>query len=350
MGTGWFATREDIRSALDASEAARSDAQLDRALDAALRAVVGLCHREFVPTLATKVFDWPSGQTPRSWRLWLNQHDLIAPTLITSAGVTIPATDYYLEPANSGPPYTHVETRLDRPSAWTSGDTHQHAIAITGWWGYTDDQVAAGVLAGGIDATTTAVTVTDSSVVGVGHLLTVGAERMTVTGKSLANTGQTLQTPVDNKPSGQSLSVSDGSVFHEGETITLDSERMAIRDIAGNTLIVKRAQDGSTIAAHTGSTIYAPRLLTVTRAAAGTTATTASSGAAMTRWAPPALVHTLAVAEAQNWLLQEQAGYLRTTGGGSGSSGGKEATLDALKDLREQCYTAHGRQVRMRAV
>lgn len=351
MGTpAWFATREDIRSALDASEAARTDAQLDRALDAASRAVVGLCHRAFVPILATKVFGWPSEQTPRSWRLWLDQHDLISASEILSAGVEVPATDYYLEPANSGPPFTHVETRLDRPSAWQAGDTHQRAISITGWWGYTDDQVPAGALASAINASTTAVTVSDSSVVGVGHILTVGAERMTVTGKRLAATGQTLQAPLTDLNNDVLVQVGDGTAFHEGELITLDAERMLITAIAGNTLTVVRAEDGSVLDTHTGTSIYAPRLLTVARAACATTAASAGAGAALARWAPPGLVHTLCVAEAQNWLLQEQSGYLRTTGSGSGSSGGKEATLDALNDLRDRCYTAHGRKTRIRAV
>lgn len=352
MGTkAWFATREDIRSALDADSAARTDAQLDRALGAATRAVVGLCNRDFVPVLDTKAWDWPSEQTPRSWRLWLDQHDLITPTLILSAGVEIPATDYFLEPNRTGPPYTYLETRLDKPSVFSTGSTFQHAIQITGWWGYTDDQEPAGALVGAIDGVQTRVTVSDSSAVGVGHILTAGAERMTVTGKSLADTGQTAQTALDAKPSSQLLGVTDGTAYHEGETLTLGAERVEVRDIAGNTLIVKRAVDGTTLTAHTtGEAIWAPRALTVARAAQGTSASPAGDGTALTRWAPPDLVHTLAVAEAQNSLLNEQAGYLRTAGSSSGSSGGKEATQIALKDLRDQCYVEHGRKTRTRAV
>ena len=47
---------------------------------------------------------------------------------------------------------------------------------------------------------------------------------------------------------------------------------MLITDIAGNNLIVKRQKSGSTLAAHTGSTIYAPRQVTITRGDLGTTA------------------------------------------------------------------------------
>jgi len=348
MGTSaWFATREDIRSALDASDAARSDAQLDRALDAASRAVVGLCSREFVPTLATKVFDWPSEQTPRSWRLWLDQHDLISVTEILSAGTVVPDTDYYLEPANSGPPFTYIETRLDRPSVWSTGGTWQHAVSVQGLWGYSDEQVPAGTLVGAIDASQTSVTVSDSSAVGVGHILTCGAERMTVTGKRLADTGQTVQTPLTDLNNDVLVEVTDGTAFHEGEQIVMGAETMLVTAIAGNFLTVTRAVNGSVLDTHTGTAIYAPRLLTVVRGGYGTTAATASDGTALTRWAPPGLVHTLCVAEAQNWLLNEQAGWLRTTGS---DRTGKEATIEALKDLRDQCYTEHGRKTRTRAV
>lgn len=351
MGSTWFCTREDIRSALDAASAARSDAQLDRALDAAARAVASRCNRTLAPVIATRYFDWPAPQASTSWVLRLDDNDLISVSAITSGGVTVPVGDVNLEPANSGPPYTRVETRLDRSSAWSSGDTHQRAIAITGLWGFADDQVPAGALAGAINASTTAVTVTDSSLVGVGHLLTVGTERMTVTGKRLLDTGQTLQTPLTAKNNEQLVTVPDGAAFHLGETITLGAERMKIRDIAGDTLIVDRPVDGTVLDSHTGTAIYAPRVLTVARATGGTTAASALDGAAVTRWAPPGLVHQLAVAEAQNWLLQEQSGYLRTTGSRASGSGSSEASLNALIDLREQVSSSvYARKIRTRAV
>jgi hypothetical protein len=348
-GRAWYCTREDVRSALDAESAARTDAQVDRAIDSASRAVEALCQRDFAPVTGTRFFDWPSQQTSRSWRVWLDRNEIITASLVISGDVTIPATDYFLEPANSGPPFNRVEVRLDRPSGWQAGSTQQRAIAITGLFGYSDTQEPAGALAAGIDAATTAVTVTDSSVLGVGDLLTVGGERMTVTGKRLTGTGQTVQTPLTAKNNDNVVAVSDGTVFHEGEIVTVGAEQMEIRAITGNTLIVKRAVAGSVLAAHTGTGIYVPRLLTVARAAAGSTASTASSGTAVTRWTPPGPVHTLTVAEALNTLLQEQAGYLRTAGGSSGS-GGKEATLDALNGMRAQVVSTHGRQARIRVV
>jgi len=334
-----------------ASEA-RDDAQVDRAIDAGSRAVDHLCNRTFQPLLATRVFDWPQEQTPRSWRLWLDQYDLITPTLILSAGAVVPETDYNLEPANSGPPYSYIETRLDRPSTWDAGETWQHSIAITGWWGYSDDQAPAGTLTASVDEAQTTVAVSDSSTVGVGDLITVGVERMTVTDKTLADTGQTLAAPLTAKKESVLTTVADGTTIHRGETITIGAERILVRDVAGNSLMVERAVDGTVLAPHdTGDTLWAPRLLTVARGAAGTTPASATSGTAIARWMPPGLVHTLAVGEAQQTLLQEQAGYARTVRSQAGTgTRSVSAVVAELEALRQRVYQAHGRQARIRVV
>jgi hypothetical protein len=113
------------------------------------------------------------------------------------------------------------------------------------------------------------------------------------------------------------IAVTTGTSYTVGEILLLDSERMLIVDIAGNNLTVKRAWDGTVLAAHTGSTIYAPRRLTVTRGAVGTTAATHSNGAAITRHVVPGLIKELCVAEALNTLLQETGGYSRVIGTGN---------------------------------
>jgi hypothetical protein len=81
---------------------------------------------------------------------------------------------------------------------------------------------------------------------------------------------------------------------------------MLIDDIAGNTLIVKRGWDGTVLAAHTtGATIYAPRTLTVTRGALGTTADIARPRRPSTGGNPPAPSKQLCVAEALTTLTAE---------------------------------------------
>lgn len=346
-----YATREDVRSALGSASTARSDAQVDRALASATRTVDNLCNRTLAPRQATYYFDWPQEQTPRSWRLWLDQYDLIAPTKVMSAGVEVPVGDYNLEPANEGPPYTYIETRLDRPSTWTAGETWQHAIGITGWWGHSDEQTPAGQLAAAVgDTTGTGVTVSDSSAVGVGDLLTVGAERMQVVDRSLADTGQTVQAPMTAQKDSVLLVVTDGSAFHREEVLTLGAERVRVRDIAGTTLTVDRAYDGTLLDSHAGTAIWAPRLLTVVRGAAGTTAATATSGTAVSRWTPPEDAHTLTIAEAMVTLSNEQALYARTVRAGS-SNGRSVAVSDVeLEKLRARVATQLGRQIRTRVV
>lgn len=349
----WYATREDVRSAMGSASTARSDAQLDRALAAATRSVSELCQRDFAPVLDTRYFDWPNSQTPRAWRLWLDRNDLLSATSITSGGTAIPPSDYYLEPANYGPPYTRVEIRLDRQSAWAMGATHQRAIAITGWYaGAEDVQAPAGQLVTSIDTSQTTLTVPDAAVVGVGDLLAVGTERMTVTDRALADTGQTLQGAVTAKKEAALLTVADGTALHRGETLTVDAERVLVRDIAGSAVIVDRAVDGTALAAHdAGAALWAPRLLSVARGSAGTTAATAAGGTPISRWVAPSLVHTLTVAESMSTLLQEQAGYARTVrsqaGTGTRSVAAVTVELDAL---RQRVYQAHGRQARIRVV
>lgn len=353
MGQGWYATREDVRSALSSASTARNDAQIDRAIETGSRAVDDLCQRDFAPVLATRYFDWPNAQRARSWRLWLDRDEVITVSQLTSAGVVIPDTDYYLEPNRSGPPYNRIETRLDRPSAWTSGQTHQRSIGVFALFGFQDDTAPAGTLTAAITSTTqTSITVTQPSLIGVGALVRIGDERMIVTDKTIANTGQTLQTPLTAKKDDVLVVVQDGTGFGRGDIITLDGERMLVRDIASNTLTVDRAYDGTVLAAHSGTAIWAPRLLTVARAAVGTTAATALNGAAISRWVPPAQARTLTIAEALCTLLSEQAGYARTVRSQAGTGTRSVAAVTVERDtLRQQVAESRlSRKVRARGV
>jgi hypothetical protein len=111
---------------------------------------------------------------------------------------------------------------------------------------------------------------------------------------------------------------------------------------------VKRAWDGSTIAAHTaGATIYAPRTLTVTRGALGTTAAAHATSSTAYRWDPPGPVRQLVIAEALTDLLQGRSGYARTAGSGENE---RETSGRGLADLRQRVYVSHGRKARMRSV
>jgi hypothetical protein len=340
-----YCTREDVKSALDVAETARRNPQIDRAIVAGARAVDRLCHRRFYPELRTMTFDWPNPQSPTSFRLWLDANELVSLTTLTAGGVAIPGADALLRP-DDGPPFTRLEVDTSTSSALAAGDTSQRAIAATGLFGYRDDAADAGALAGAINATQRTVDVTDGSVVGVGSLLRADAERMLVTGRSMVTTGQTLQTDLTDKNNAVTVTVVDGTGFAEGEQILIGGERMRIDEIAGNTLVVARAVDGSPLAAHTGNpVIYSPRRLNVDRGVLGTT-TASHTAVALTTWVAPPLVRQLAIAEAIVTLGQETGGYGQSIRAGESAM----KLVQSISDVRDQVYDAHGRKVRTRVV
>lgn len=346
-----YCTREDVAAAADVRASAYMSARLDRLVDSGSRSIEGLTHRQFYPQTATRYWDWPpDGGYGRPWRLWLDGNDLADTTItVVSGGVTIDGADVLCEPQRYGPPYDHIELDRSSDAAFGGGDTPQRDIAITGTFGYWTATSPAGALAASVDGTATTITVTNAAAVGVGDLLAAGTERLLVTGRAMTSTGQTQQGAGAGTASAAdvSLAVTNGAAFTAGETLLLDSERMLVVDIAGNTLTVKRAYDGSVLATHTGATIYAPRALTVTRGATGTTGTAHTSGTVLARHVAPALVGQLAVAEAVVALTNEGGAYARSRGSGDSKVSAIGAGID---DLRARVYATYGRKARHRAV
>jgi hypothetical protein len=350
-----YCTREQVKRALDIKETARSDWQIDRAIQSASRDIDSQMNRVFYPTDTTRYFDWPNFQYAYPWRLWLDQWELAAiPTSVTSGGVTIPLSACNFEPVNSGPPYTYLELRRDRSYSFGVGPTPQRDVAITGPWGFGVATDPAGTLAAAVSSTTaTSVTVSDGSLVGVGDLLIVDSERMLVSNRASSDTGQTLIAGVTTaSPSDNAVTVPDGTQLHVGEAIQVDSERMLIYDVTGNVATVKRAWDGTVLATHvTGARIYAFRALNVVRGQLGTTAATHGNASACSIHRVPALIKDLAIAEAENRILQEIAGYARAvrTEASTGNTRAP-ASATALNDLRDSAYTAYGRKARSRVI
>ncbi len=346
--TPWYCTREQVKAAIDSVETARNNARIDRACASATEAIYGLCRRTFYPWIGTRYFEWPDAINPTDYRVWTD--DLLAVTSLTAAGVTISASDYFLYPADAAmlkAPYRWVE--LDRASStsWNSGDTSQRNIAITGTWGYTQETELAGTTTEALDDSETGVDVTNSAAIGVGDAILIDTEYMVVTGKSLITTGQTLQTPMTASAANTSCAVTDGTAYSVDEVITLDSERMVIEDVSGNTLVVRRAADGTVVAAHNGSTVYAPRTLTVVRGALGSTRATHLIAATVLRHVPPFLVSTLALGEAENVLLSEESGWARTPSEGVSA---RPASGVGLAALRERVEESYGLRTQHRAV
>jgi hypothetical protein len=343
-----YATREEVKKRLDIKETARSNAQIDDALAAASRNVEGLTHRRFYPEIATRYFDWPR-QYARPWRLWLDSNELISITTLMSGTQTIAASDFFLRRSDDKdePPYTLLELDLDGPAAFGVSATMQRDIAVTGLFGYRNDETAAGTLAAAVSSTTATTVTVDgpaSALLGVGSVLRVDSERMIVTGRAQVTTGQTVLTPLTAAMNDETVQVTTPAAYTEGEVLHVDSEDMLVTAVAA-AVTVKRKWDGSSLAAHTGSTIYAPRVLTVARGALGTTATTHLNAAPVYRLDPPGPVKALTVALAMEQLLQEQAGYGRVP-----KTGGRAATVSPLDALRNQVYDSHGRKGRVGAV
>ncbi len=185
-------------------------------------------------------------------------------------------------------------------------------------------------------------TVSDSSVLGVGDVAVVDSERFLVTGKSMVTTAQTQQGSGVSTASAQDnvLAVTDGTKYFAGEVVLLGAERMLVVDISGNNLTVKRAWDGTVLATHSGATILALRLLTVTRGALGSTAATHLNAAAVSRSVVPTLVRELAVAEAINIIEQENSAWSRTIGEGDNL---RPMSGAGLYDIRKRAAIAFGR-------
>ncbi|WP_432019911.1 hypothetical protein [Streptomyces sp. 1222.5] len=346
----WYATREDVMHALDVQTTARNRRQIDAAIEAASRAVEGLCHRVFYPAVGTRYFDWPArvgAYTP--WVLRLDASELISATTVASGGVLIGTDEYNLEPNRSGPPFTRIEVKQSSNAAFGGGSTYQRDIQITGLWGYRNTETTLGAVVTAVSTTTGTTLTVDgatSAGVGVGSILRVDSERMIVTERTQVSTGQTGTLTASKGD--VTLTVSDGTAFAVDEVLLLNSERIRIDDIAGNALTVERAYDGTVLAAHTSATIYAPRKLTVTRGALGTTADTHSNASAVYLWQPPGLVRQLVKAEAIWLLLQERSGWFRKSSTAGNSSA--EVSRSAIDALRDQAYSEHGRKARMRGV
>jgi hypothetical protein len=351
-----YVSREAVKESLDVKLTARTDAQVDRAIESASRSVEGLLHRRFYPWTGTRYFDWPDRTSPTSYRLWLDENELISVTTLVSGSDTITASEYFLrrEDGRDEAPYTKVELDLADSASFTTGSTHQRNIAITGVYGYGNDTESAGSLVEALDSSETAVDISDSSLIGVGDLIKVESEYMNVTGKSMLDTGANLNTTDSLAVSNSDVSVTLGGTLTNppqvGETILIDSERMLVVDSANSVLTVKRAYDGTVLAAHTGGSsthIYALRTLTVERGSVGSTAAAHNTSTAISKHVVPGPVQELTLAYALNNLLQRQSGYARIAGEGESA---REFSGRGIRALEKDVIRSHGRQLRMAGI
>lgn len=349
-----YATRQEVMRATDIKLTPRDAWRADRAIQAASENIDGRLHRQFYFEDKTVYFDWPNYQYAYPWRLWLDQAELADvtdnPPVLTTGGQVISNANVFYGHPNYSPPYTYVELNRATTAAFGVSTTPQRDTSIRGTFGYWTKTDPAGTLSSGINNSVTALTVTNGTVPGVGDMIVIDSERMIVQDKTLSSTGQTQQDAgcSTTSASDNTLAVTDGTTFSTDEIILLNSERMLIVDISGNSLVVKRAYDGSVLATHTSSPVNAYRSLTVARGALGTAAASHSGNAVISRNRVPAQVRSLAIAEASIMIQQEIGAYASKQGEEGTSGGGKIGS--GVGDLWDEVITAYGRKARQRVI
>lgn len=339
-----YTTREAVKRALDYKPSASNDEIIDDAIEGAARDIDGELKRRFYPEIKTLKFDWPNHSSAPAWELWLDSNEIISATSVTAGGTLLSANDYVLRRGDdkNEPPYDRIEILLSSNSAFHAGSTFQQSLAINGLWAAcADDSAPAGTAAQALaDTTGTVLNVSNSTAIGVGDIIRADNERFIVADKAMLDTGQNLAGNITAMQNVEIVGVQSGAVFTRGEVIMIDAELMRIREIAGNNLIVKRAYDGSTLAAHNApADVYAPRTLSIVRGALGTTAATHNNAVALTRFRPPA-------------LISEYCKMLTLANERLKLSGMVPDTFEnkGLKDMQERVMTAYGRNYRMDAV
>ena len=190
-----------------------SDVSLWMALNAASRVVEGYCNRRFYTLLATRVFDVADGggfASPDLIRVLSFREDVHGDRMFEFVRG---AEDYVLHPSNADPesawgrPFSRVaaDPRGSRPR-FTTGRCR---VRIEGLWGYRL------------------------------HVARPGLE--------LDGGGSALREST-------TLEVVDGSLAAGGQTLQVEAEQVFVRGVSGNSLTVVRGVNGTSAAAHPGST------------------------------------------------------------------------------------------------
>jgi len=343
-----YCTLEQVKQAVNVVAPAYTDSQIIREIKAAAAIIDGDLQRPFGcfwPITDTRKFDWLDHQYSLTWRLWLNGNDLgAAPTQVLSGGVDITTGVLARNGVDdSVPPFNYLEVNLATDATFMATDTYQRAIQVTGLYLACPPLEAPGGTLAAVGSSDTTAVCSNGAALGVGSVLRLDSERMVVTDKQPADTGQTLQGDMGATNTVNLVPAANGAAFAAGETLTIDGEQMLIYAVAGNNLLVKRAQFGTPLAAHTtGAHIYASRQLTLARGALGTAAAGHAAAAPIAVHQVPAAAQTLNVAETLRLLGLERSGYTMIIERGSMT---KVGTADVLW---QQVRIPYQRKLRVR--
>jgi hypothetical protein len=349
-----YTTVEQVAQSLSMLSTAYASKKIYSAILYASRISEGFLHRRFYPERRTIFMDWPNNSFAPSWSIPLGDQEIISLNEVVSGGTDISASCVLRRGDNlAEPPYSSLDINLATNASFSSGTTWQRAIEIDATFGYNDTATTtpSAVLSGGINSSVAAITLAPSSGlldVGIGSLLKIESERVLVVGKNMVSLSATTSSALQSNQAAVSFTSASASSLVTGETILIDSERMLVNDIAGSTVIVTRAWDGTALAAHSsGATIYGLRTALVQRGVLGSTAASHSDAVSIYTHAYPAALSELVEAEAIVHLQQTAAAYARTIGSGAGT---REAAGLGLDDIRERAWRELGRKARSAAV
>ena len=339
-----YCTRADVQRALNFADSPRLNERVDSAVMAGARDLEGALHRKFYPETKTVEFDMPDDE-----HLWLYENELAAaPTLIMSGGAPMTVDfDVLLRP-KSGPPYRWLEARFGGDVYWQAEGTVQNAIAITGVFHYPVKQITVTGLAAQVAAGDDTIIVLDSSRCGPGSLILLGSERLIVSDATLEQTGASLAADAGTAKSDTQLTVDDGTLINAGELLWIEGERLFVTAVAGDTVVVDRAVNASTLAGHTsGTLIYAPRELTVLRGELGTEPADHDDTVPVILLKAPSLISELNLALAINNTQQALSAYARPVGAADTQ---RDQVGRGVQDIMTDAMTTYGRQYRGRAI
>lgn len=349
-----YATREQVMRSLEILNSSYAGSLIDAKIDSSSRSIEGFLHRRFYPEQRTILKDWPSPSNGYTWEVDLWDQELISTTAVISGGTNITASTLLRRGDDlTEPPYSLLQVNLGSNAAFAASNTFQQSLSIAGLFGYndTDTSLAGGSLGAGINANVNTITINPSSGIftpGIGSLIKIGTERLILAARQMVTSSQTISADVAATQATKVVSSAGAANFAAGEIILIDGERMLVNEIAGTSILVTRAWDGTALAAHTtGATIFAQRQFTAIRGALGSTAASHSSADPVYVHAYPALINEFCIAETVCALEQNAGAYARTIGTGGSA---REAVGGGLEDVRNRAWLAYGRKSRSAAV
>ncbi len=274
----------------------------------------------FIPINAIKTFE-ASRLNARENRIYFSS--LLEPISIKKNGEALNSDEYELLPQErlwENGPYIGIEF-----DSLICDDE----IEITGFWGLYQEEKDLGISGSQTTTSVTTLDVTNAGVISVGMILQIEDEQETVTeGKgSLKSPSPTKATSKVNGAivdieSEQIIVVDNGSEFHPGEVLRIDSEDMYIEKIATNSLTVIRGWNGSSPANHVDdSDVYVYRSFSVVRGVNGTTAAIHSTKE-IYQLTPPADVNYMCRQVAILMQMKSESGFQGRVGNAeTGESG-----------------------------